>query len=166
MIEFLFELIIYVNASIFTILSIRIVRKYNKQNVYKNLPSWWSSKEVWLKILKVYIIILPIGYSTNYLKEKYILNYSSAEIQVGYDDQIDQLLFNYVKYHNYSREYIFQEETTDEYGNKHWVNNWIINDLSIDEYNEMRKYEDYIYYYDNVLKGSNDNKKYTLKKIK
>ncbi len=62
---------------------------------------------------------------------------------------------------------MFVEQETDEYGNKKWVNWWIIDDFTEQEYEEMKKYADYTWYLEKVLQGnSKDNKKYTWKNIR
>ena len=87
--------------------------------------------------------------------------------QVHDDDNIDWMLFDYVKNKPYSKVYMFQEQETDEYGNKKWVNWWIIDDFTEQEYEEMKKYADYTWYLEKVLQGnSKDNKKYTWKNIR
>jgi hypothetical protein len=86
--------------------------------------------------------------------------------QVGDDDDIDWMLFKYVKNNNYSPVYKFQESTFDDYGNQVWEDWWVIDDFDEDEFNEMKKYKDYSWYYDKVLNESSQNKKYTLKNIR
>lgn len=88
-----------------------------------------------------------------------------VENKVGYGDTLrenideihfrnmDEQLFSMVKNNDYHKVYILRESIDNEYGYLIWRDYWIIDDLSKEEYNEMKKYSEFIYYFDKVLKN-------------
>ena len=70
---------------------------------------------------------------------------------------IDEQLFSLVKNNDYHKVYVLQESFIDDYGHSFWQDYWIIDDLSKEEYNEMKKYADWVYYYDKVMKNDKWN---------
>ena len=103
--------------------------------------------------------------SPNTNKSKDPNNKDTAVFQVGDDDNIDMMLFNYSKNNPYTKVYVFQEQDVDEYGNTLWVDWWIIDDFSEEEFNEMKKYADYYTFYDKVQNNTIKNRNYTWKNI-
>lgn len=60
---------------------------------------------------------------------------------------LDQQFFNTVKTEEYFKVYVFQSKKRDEYGNYYLDDKIICDDLSNDEFNEIKKYADFDYYY-------------------
>jgi hypothetical protein len=120
-------------------------------------------KIVFTQLLMVAIICLLNSCSAGSDLES--TNNDTIVFQVGDNDNIDWLLFEHTKKNPYAKVYKFQEQEYDDYGNPHWVDWWIIDDFSKEEYEEMVKYADYFTYYDKVQNNSVKNRKYTWKHI-
>jgi hypothetical protein len=119
-----------------------------------------------LKLIGFLFFFYSCNQSSTKSTKKNFLESDTIVFQVD-DKPIHFMLFDYVKANPYAKVYIFQEEKIDDYGNSQWVNWWLINDFTIQEYNEMRKYANYSWYLEKVLKGNNrDNRKFTLINIR
>lgn len=74
----------------------------------------------------------------------------------------DELLFNYVKANKWKPVYVFQLDEEDDYGNISWKNFSIIKDLSKEEFEEMKKYANFISYTNARIEGKTRNIKYSM----
>ena len=78
---------------------------------------------------------------------------------------MDEQLFGIVKSDVYHKVYIFQAIRLNDYGYEVWDDYWIINDLCIEEYDEMKKYANWVVYYEKVSNNTKNNRIYTFKKL-
>ena len=70
--------------------------------------------------------------------------------------------FNYVKANKWKPVYVFQLDEEDDYGNISWKNFSIIKDLSKEEFEEMKKYANFISYTNARIEGKTRNIKYSM----
>jgi len=116
--------------------------------------------------LLILLLVLITGCSSNVNKDDLSENSGDTMIiQCSDSKTIDQQLFGEVKNGEYYKVYVFQESKWDKYGNMVWENYWKVDDLSIEEYDEMKKYSDHITYYENALNSTyKNNKIYTIQR--
>jgi hypothetical protein len=86
-------------------------------------------------------------------------------LRIGDDDNMDKVLFNYIKNNNYVSVYKFHEQVFEN-ANYVWKDFWIINDFSKEEYDEMKSYATYEDYFEKQMVNSSTARKYTWKRLK
>jgi len=86
-------------------------------------------------------------------------------LKIGDDDNMDQVLFDYVKNNHFARVYKFQEQIFEN-SNYVWKDYWIIDDLSQEEFDEMKSFANFESYVDKVMGNYGGTRKYSWKHVK